>query len=193
MIVLPATGVMAGVTGTLKLDLLKPAAVGIVVATLAAGVIQPFILSGLFTVSRAVAFLAHHFLMQSGERVVRVGMIESRRRLERLEISVAMSTIRAELASMHVLMARGTLPPQAEIGPVEILRFDFGAGTGRDVFDSMAFLAGLFAMFSFQGVARFGQMVEVVLIQTPEFESLPVMFRMAARAIRLASRCLVLV
>ena len=63
LILLEAIGVVAGVAGTSKLDILKGSTVGIGVTVLAAGVTQPFELSIHLTGLRSVALLTRRRLM----------------------------------------------------------------------------------------------------------------------------------
>ena len=126
---LPAICIVAIIAGTSKLDFLEGAPVWIGMATLAAAVSQTFELSGLLTGPRSVALLAGFGLVQSGEREVGGGMIESGCRLKAIH-GVAAEAICAELALMLILMTGGALTAKTKERAVQIFQFDLGAGAG---------------------------------------------------------------
>ena len=99
------------------------------VTTLAAAVSQPLVLRILLTGPRSVALLAGFGLMQSREREVGGGMIESGSRLKAIH-GVAAEAIGAELALMLILMTCRALTAKTKERPVQIFQFDLGAGVG---------------------------------------------------------------
>jgi hypothetical protein len=126
-IVLPAIGIVAVVAGAWKLDLLKGAAMGVGMATLAAAESQPFELGSLLAGPGSVALLAGLRLMQSRKREMRGGMIEPGSRLEAI-LSVAAEAIDTELALMLVLMTESALAAKTKERSVQVLQFDLQAG-----------------------------------------------------------------
>ena len=99
---------------------------------------------------------------------------------------MAADAIGAQFASMRFLVAGSARAAKAQEGSVKIFQFDFAAGVGCNFFFAVAVLAVLRAMLAFQSKACRLEMVETLAFQTREYEFLPGMFPMTARAIRLA-------
>ncbi len=117
-------------------------------------------------------------------------MVESGRRLEGI-LRVAAETIGAELPRMLVLMAASAFSAKAEKRSVHIFQHDLGPGAGRNPGRSVTRFAFLLSMPASQSKARLGEVVESAAVKTNERNSLPLVFLVAAPAIRLLRRGLV--
>jgi hypothetical protein len=165
VIILPASGIVAVIAGTSKLDVLEGPPVLIGVTALAAAVSQPFELGILLTGPRSVALLAGFGLMQSREREVGGAMIEPASRLKAI-LRVAAQAIGAQLALMLILMTCRALTAKAKERPVQIFQFDLGAGPGWNLVCRMTAPAFLLLVLTGQGKAGLGKVVEFLAVQT---------------------------
>jgi hypothetical protein len=192
VVVLKAVSVVTVVAGTLELDFLEGAAVGILVTVLAAAVGQAFELGILLAGARSVALLAGLLLVQPAELEVGSGMIESGSGLEAV-LRVAVQAIGAELALMLVLVAVQALAAKTEERPVQIFQLDLGLGSSGDMSGNVTLLALLLGVLAGQGKAGLGEVIELLTVEINQRSSLPLMFLMTTPAIGLAGKAFVVI
>ena len=146
----PTVGVVAGGARlVLEAALVR---VGVAVVALAEG--QTFISRCALRVGR-VALLAFHFLVQSGERVACLVVIELARGIFPVDEVVALNAIRAEPAFVEILVTCGAGLRDPEERLAEILHLDRGAIGGRDLIGRVALVAREAGVLAFEQVARF--------------------------------------
>jgi hypothetical protein len=192
VIVLPAAGIVAILAGAAKFDILKSAAVLIGMTGLAAAMGQSFELSNLLTALRPMTLSALLGQMHSCQRERRIGVIESRSRIERI-LRMAAEAIGAELPLMLILMTRGTgVPAQTEERMIQIFEFDLRLDGSWNLSRDMTGRAFLLLVLANQRKACLREVVEGLAVQTNKRGRLALVFLMTSLAIRLARKAFVI-
>lgn len=114
---------------------------------------------------RLVAFFASDFDVQARQRIARLRMVKLIRGFPIRKV-VALQAVVAELALVHVFVARHAILRQPKKRPREILHFDERALVADHVHGGVAFFASDAGVFAFQVVAR-QPMVKLLLRRLP--------------------------
>jgi len=174
---LPALGAMAGLAALRETPVVR-----VVVAIRTLGKRNPRI-ARLGVRARHVALLALHLDVQSGQRILRLGVIKLAD-VDRLPIRVvvALNTIRAQASFMRILVARGAGLGHAQKAARQVLHLDRWTRCGSDVVGGMTLYTRYARMFALQQVP--GELViEGLRVPLDQWKILAVMFRVTLRAL----------
>lgn len=132
---------------------------------------------------RLVAFFASDLDVETGQRIARLRMVKLIRGFPIRKV-VALQAVVAELALMHIFVARHAILRQSEKGPGEILHLNERTLVRNHISGHVTLLTGNAGVLSFQVVAR-QPVVKLFLRRLPvdQVEIRAIVLQMAANAV----------